>query len=71
MYDANSNERNKHLDTSRQEREKFMLEINEATKTHNLFQKEVASAFSISLLRTPTRSSACSIGSRTSQATPR
>jgi hypothetical protein len=41
MYDANSKERAQHLDTSRMEREKFMLEINEATKTHNLFQKEV------------------------------
>ena len=39
--DARDQEREKHAEHDRLEREKFMLEINEAVKTHNLFQKEV------------------------------
>ena len=41
MSESNNKEREKHLDNARMEREKFMSEINEAGKTHNLFQEKV------------------------------
>lgn len=41
MYDSNTREREKHLVISQQEREKFMTQINDVTKEHNLLQTEV------------------------------
>jgi hypothetical protein len=41
MSNSNTKERDKHLETSRLEREKFMLAINEATKAFNEFQEKV------------------------------